>query len=144
MRKEYWAVVAGRPPHDEGTWDDWLIFDDSTGLKRAQIVVAGTPRAQSSRTRFQVAPAVHLPENGSWLKLWPETGRTHQLRIQTAARGWPILGDQLYGAPGPVFPEGIALHARSLTIQHPILGQPMTFETALPESWQAAGIVLGS
>jgi 23S rRNA pseudouridine1911/1915/1917 synthase len=143
VRKEYWAIVEGRPALDEGTWDDWLIFDDSTGIKRAQVVAAGTPRASTARTAYHVATAVQLPAGTSWLKLWPETGRTHQLRIQAAARGFPILGDALYGAAG-AFPEGIALHARSLAIHHPILNQPLTFEADPPETWRHAGIDLGS
>ena len=65
----------------------------------------------------------------------------HQLRVQTSARGLPILGDTLYGAGLP-FPEGIALHARSLTIHHPATDQPATFEAPVPDSWMRAGVVL--
>src|SRR5262245_64047846 len=44
-RKQYWAIVAGRPPVAEGVWEDWLCLDD-TGLGRVQICAPGTPRAQ--------------------------------------------------------------------------------------------------
>jgi 23S rRNA pseudouridine1911/1915/1917 synthase len=138
--KEYWALVAGQPASTEGVWEDWLIFDDATGRKRAQLCAPATPRAQAARARFRLEIAAQQPEGTSWLKLWPETGRTHQLRVQAAARGHPILGDLLYGSNAP-FPEGIALHARSLTIIHPARAVPMTFTAPLPPSWTAAGFL---
>ena len=62
------------------------------------------------------------PAGIAWLRLWPETGRTHQLRVQAAARGRPILGDSEYGSKTPFGPpNAIALHARSLGIRHPTL-----------------------
>jgi 23S rRNA pseudouridine1911/1915/1917 synthase len=92
--KEYWAIVEGRPATAQGVWEDWL-FHDKTGLGRVQIVAPGTPRGQPARTRFRREPAASLPEGLSWLILSPETGRTHQLRVQAAARGLPILGDRM-------------------------------------------------
>ncbi|XZE20908.1 RluA family pseudouridine synthase [Pirellulaceae bacterium SH449] len=70
-----------------------------------------------------------------------ETGRMHQIRIQFAARGRPIVGDQLYGSTIP-WMEGefrnapIALHARSLQFRHPQTAEPMAFEAPYPESWK--------
>jgi 23S rRNA pseudouridine1911/1915/1917 synthase len=90
--------------------------------------------------RESVEPG-RLPAGTSWLRLWPETGRTHQLRIQVARRGQPVLGDAAHGATRP-FPRGIALHARRLTIQHPILKTPLTWDAPLPATWREAGIVL--
>jgi 23S rRNA pseudouridine1911/1915/1917 synthase len=134
--KEYAAIVEGRPSADVGTWEDWLYFDD-TGLGRVQVVAPGTPRARMARTRFLVDRAAPVSEGLAWLRLWPETGRTHQLRIQSASRGMPIVGDRHYGS-SHAFPEGIALHARSLTVQHPALDRPMVFEAPLPEAWAGA------
>jgi 23S rRNA pseudouridine1911/1915/1917 synthase len=140
-RKEYWAVVAGRPRDPEGTWEDWLCAED-TGLGAAQVCRPGTPRARRALTRYRREDLGRWPAGCSWLRLWPETGRTHQLRVQAAARGLPILGDRAYGSAAP-FPAGIALHARSLTIRHPVLDRPITFEAPTPASWEEAGIALG-
>jgi 23S rRNA pseudouridine1911/1915/1917 synthase len=142
-RKEYWAIVEGDvppsgPDRDE-VWDDWLAPADAAGVVRA--VAPGTPRARRALTRVRHGSAARLPAATSWLRLWPETGRTHQLRAQAAARGRPILGDLAYGATRP-FPRGIALHARALTLRHPILQTPLTWVAPLPESWDAAGITL--
>jgi 23S rRNA pseudouridine1911/1915/1917 synthase len=75
-----------------------------------------------------------VPEGLAWLKLLPETGRTHQLRAQGASRDLPIVGDSTYGATR-AFPEGIALHARCLTVEHPISRRPIVVEAPLPASW---------
>lgn len=141
-RKEYWAIVEGRPATDRGVWEDWLCTDTATGLGRVQVVSPHAPRSRHALTRFERASAAQLPGDCAWLKLWPETGRTHQLRVQAASRGSPILGDTLYGASQP-FPRGIALHAHALTVQHPVLKQTLTFAADAPEQWQAQGIVVG-
>jgi 23S rRNA pseudouridine1911/1915/1917 synthase len=141
VRKEYWAIVEGRPQTEEGLWDDWLCVDDATGLGRVQVCSRQAPRARQALTRFARCEAERLPPGCSWLRLWPETGRTHQIRVQAAARGLPILGDRLYGAVG-AFPVGIALHARALTVLHPALQTPITFTATLPEAWTAREIEL--
>jgi 23S rRNA pseudouridine1911/1915/1917 synthase len=79
----------------------------------------------------------------SLLEIRPETGRMHQIRVQAAERGWPVLGDTVYGAKqgfGPTvsLPREriIALHARSLTFLHPIRFEPVTVVAPLPEVWR--------
>lgn len=151
--KEYWAIVAGDFPasdHDE-VWDDWLGPADATGVVRVIVpgagmgasAGAGATRARRAitRARRESDPVARLPPGTSWLRLRPETGRTHQLRVQAASRGWPILGDHAYGSSRP-FPRGIALHARALTVRHPILKSPLTWVAPLPGDWVAAGVVL--
>jgi 23S rRNA pseudouridine1911/1915/1917 synthase len=139
-QKQYWAIVAGTPAAAAGVWDDWLCVED-TGLGIVQVCSRLAPRAQRALTRFRTAGARRLPPGASWLRLWPETGRTHQLRVQAASRGLPIRGDRAYGSKEP-FPRGIALHARSLTLRHPILRHPMTFAAPVPAHWAEAGIDL--
>ena len=81
-----------------------------------------------------------IPEGVSLLTLRPETGRTHQLRVQSGSRGHPILGDSLYGSTRP-FPDGIALHAAKLVVRHPITDQAMTIAAPPPKAWLDAGIL---
>jgi 23S rRNA pseudouridine1911/1915/1917 synthase len=141
VRKEYWAIVAegAQATEEEGVWDDWLSSPDSSGVVR--VAAAGTVGAREARTRFRRDRAIRLPEGAAWLRLWPLTGRTHQLRAQAAHRGLPILGDAVYGSTR-TFPVGIALHARELEFLHPTLRRPVTLSAALPPAWEAAGIVL--
>jgi 23S rRNA pseudouridine1911/1915/1917 synthase len=149
VRKEYWAIVeaAGPGPGVDELWNDWLFEADASGVVRASPTAEQAPAgARHAITRVHWEPVarhplLRLPAGTSWLRLWPETGRTHQLRTQAARRGCPIVGDALYGAGRP-FPLGIALHARGLTVRHPALKDTRTWIAPLPEAWAAAGIVL--
>ncbi len=139
-RKQYWAVVEGKPSAPAGFWDDWLC-EENTGLGVVQVCLETAPRARHAITRYaqETIPGLRLPVGCAWLRLWPETGRTHQLRVQASVRGLPILGDRAYQAQKP-FEPGIALHARSLSLRHPISRQEMTFEAKLPAAWAEQGI----
>jgi len=71
-----------------------------------------------------------------------ETGRTHQVRIQVASRGHPVLGDFQYGASIPFGPQyddprrlAIALHARTLEFQHPTDKQRVSVTAPTPDFW---------
>ena len=69
------------------------------------------------------------------LEVRPQTGRTHQLRVQLAHHGHPIYGDAKYGSIR-TFGRGIGLHARSLTFLHPIRYEPITLTAPTPGSWR--------
>ncbi len=151
VEKEYWALVErtgaaqGESPGREGVplsvdpvWTDWLTRTARTGS--AEVVGPETPGARSAVTRVAVQPSPGLIAGLAWLRLRPETGRTHQLRAQAGARGLPILGDHDYGAKTPFGPHAIALHARELRLRHPTLQTPMTLIAPLPLSWTAFGI----
>lgn len=141
-QKEYWAIVEADPtnPPAAGRWEDWLMPPDSAGLVRV-VAEGSSPLARLAVTRYSPTPAVQLPPGTLWFRLWPETGRTHQLRAQAAGHGLPILGDTLYGSACP-FPAGIALHARSLTVSHPVLRTELRLVAPLPEAWSSAQIDL--
>ncbi len=133
-RKEYWAIVEDNSASagTSGVWEDGLLPPDASG--RARVVEADDPRATRALTYWDVGQGRTVPDGFVWLRLRPETGRTHQLRAQSAAGGLPIVGDQTYGASS-AFPSGIALHARSLTVEHPIRRRPIVVEAPLPDSW---------
>ena len=143
-RKVYWACVEGEVIPAAGLWEDWIrkVPDEA----RAEIAAEGEPGAKRATLRYRVLREL---ERGTLLELAPETGRMHQLRIQSASRGHPIWGDGLY-APARDFgppaddPRGrvIALHARSLTILHPFTKEELTFVADVPEYWPgSAGVV---
>ncbi len=141
--KEYWAIVGRRdeaspPLPRSGTWRDRIGRPDASG--RAPIFGADAegPGSSPASTRFEVVDDLHVPEGVARLRLWPESGRTHQLRAQASHRGWPIVGDSAYGSARG-FPRGIALHARSLVVEHPASRAPLRFEAGLPPSWSGWG-----
>jgi 23S rRNA pseudouridine1911/1915/1917 synthase len=142
VRKIYWAAVQGDVQPAEGIWEDWLLkVQDEARSVRA---TPDTPGARQARLRYRRLQAI---PNGTLLEVELETGRMHQVRVQAAARGWPILGDVLYGSQFPFGPPAelprdriIALHARALTFLHPIKYEPITVTAALPSEWRDLGI----
>jgi 23S rRNA pseudouridine1911/1915/1917 synthase len=136
-KKEYWAVVEGNGLAREERWDDWLAPVDPAGV--ARLVTEGSTGARRALTLAAPHVGGEVPEETALLRLLPETGRTHQLRAQTSARGLPIVGDARYGAMRP-FPVGIALHARALTFAHPVTRRTLTLVADLPETWAEAGV----
>lgn len=138
VRKVYWACVAGTVTPDEGTWEDWLrkVPDQP----RAEIVASDQPDARRAVLRYRTLGQSRF---GSWLEIELETGRMHQVRVQAAARGWPILGDELYGSNipfGEPFEDhrlrAIALHARLLEFRHPMTHEDVSLTAPLPDAWE--------
>jgi 23S rRNA pseudouridine1911/1915/1917 synthase len=125
VEKTYRAVCTGRFPAPLGEWVEW---HDELARPAAE---AGVAVAQPASTRARVT--VRAGEV-SLVELLPATGRRHQLRVQLAGRGCPIVGDRLYGSRLR-FPEGIALHATGLALAHPRTGRPVEVTTGLPSAW---------
>jgi 23S rRNA pseudouridine1911/1915/1917 synthase len=72
----------------------------------------------------------------SYVYLYPQTGRTHQLRVHLSFIGNPILGDKLYGAQREFTPEGVALHAYKIKFYHPLQKEEMEFIAPEPEDFK--------
>jgi 23S rRNA pseudouridine1911/1915/1917 synthase len=153
VRKTYTAVVEGRFPAPLGVWADWHDVISRRGQERISTIVRagiapgtseanGSPEADDEeggdgrpRPAHTRARVVCRAGEVSLVELEPSTGRRHQLRVQLSSRGCPIVGDRLYRARLP-FPEGIALHARSLDFTHPTTGRAIRLEAAVPASWR--------
>jgi len=150
MRREYIAFVEGRPRQPKGTWRNWLKLNaDET---QQTIVASAEPGAMESITHYEVI--AEFPRAGvTKLRLRLETGRRHQIRIQAARTGLPLIGDRMYHTHyRGRFPRQ-ALHAELLCLVHPDLsakapataeqnrlvrqrlgeGGNMTFTAPLPE-----------
>jgi len=126
VEKVYWAIVEGDLDKTAGTLEDWLIKNEKT--HHVEVV---EPRTRGSRQAL-----LHFQKRGehgdlTWLEVRPQTGRTHQLRVQLAHLGHPIYGDARYGSIH-TFEKAIALHARSLTFLHPVRYEPITLTSDVP------------
>ena len=128
--KVYWAVVEGNVTQLAGSLEDWLRKDRQAS--RVEVVEPGTPAARQALLHFQ-----RKAQHGglTWLEVRPQTGRTHQLRVQFAHHGYPIFGDAKYGSVH-IFDDAVALHARSLTFLHPIRYEPITLTAEVPRTWR--------
>ena len=137
VEKTYWALVQGDVAPAEGTWTDHL--KKVYGHPRAELVDEHEPEGRIAILHYRAIAPV---EAGTMLEIRLETGRTHQIRVQCAARGHALLGDELYGSPIPFGPPSddernrlIALHARSIQFRHPTSGDFHTFVAPLPNHW---------
>lgn len=130
VEKVYWAIVEGEVQKFAGSLEDWLLKNEKT--HRVEVVEPRTRGSRQALLHFQ-RKAYH--EGLSWMEVRPQTGRTHQLRVQLAHHGHPIYGDARYGSVH-TFGRAIALHARSLTFLHPIRHEPITLTAEPPRSWK--------
>jgi 23S rRNA pseudouridine1911/1915/1917 synthase len=142
VRKRYWALAQGSVEPASGTWEDWMRKVPNE--PRAEIVPADHPAGRPARLRYVVRARM---SDCTWLEIDLETGRMHQVRLQAASRGWPILGDRLYGCPIPFGVQfederlrAIALHARTLELRHPMTHEPIAVTAPLPAAWDASGL----
>ncbi|MBI2808460.1 MAG: RluA family pseudouridine synthase [Planctomycetes bacterium] len=129
IEKVYWAVVEGVVQREAGTLEDWLRKNPDT--HRVDVLEPNSPGAKQALLHYQRRAVVG---DLSWLEIRPQTGRTHQLRVQLAHRAHPIYGDARYGSVR-TFGVGIALHARALTFLHPVRYEPITLTAPLPGDW---------
>ena len=145
VTKVYWALVErssrGDLPPIEGVWEDHLL--KLPEQSRSEVSTPEIPGAKHALLAYRV-----LSSSGdeALLEIAPHTGRMHQIRIQASSRGWPIRGDEAYGARTPFGPAAeqardrvIALHGRSLTFLHPIRYEPITVTAPLGEGWGTSG-----
>jgi 23S rRNA pseudouridine1911/1915/1917 synthase len=122
--KKYFAVVEGAPPRESGTLESWL--DESNPLK-VYLAEEG-PETRRAVTHYRVQKK---GRGVTLLEVTLETGRRHQIRVQLAGAGCPIVGDKKYGAEtNPI--KRVALHAASLRFFHPTTGKPLRIESPLP------------
>jgi len=130
VEKLYWALGEGRIEPAAGECVDWLGQDERH--RRMWIVGPSVPGAQEARLAYRRLAG----SEGLWhVEVTLQTGRKHQIRLQLAHRGFPIAGDRKYGAT-TAWPAGIALHARRLTVAHPVGGERLVFEAPLPRAWR--------
>ena len=142
VKKLYWACVERIVEPLSGTWTDFL--HKVYGQPRAAIVDASHPEGQEATLHYRT---LGFHQAGSWLEIELETGRTHQIRIQAASRGYPVVGDAHYGSRlefGPAYDDqrlrAIALHARTLAFFHPTTHEEITLHAPTSQGWEAIGL----
>jgi len=125
MKKTYVARVFGHLEPKTGTVDLPLIVDWPN--RPRQIVCHETGKPAVTDWRVQ-----RYAEGETRLRLMPQTGRSHQLRVHMLALGHPILGDPLYAQGAAADYERMMLHSEELRLRHPDGGLGMRFRAAAP------------
>jgi tRNA pseudouridine32 synthase / 23S rRNA pseudouridine746 synthase len=130
--KTYWAIVEGGPQEPQGLIDLPLGRLDATRGWWMKVDPDGLP----SQTRWTVAGSGEIGGRPiAWLALEPLTGRTHQLRVHCAAKGWPIVGDVVYGSRSAAKPgaaPGLQLLARRVSVPLSKSAPPIVVEAPVP------------
>lgn len=131
FRREYRGVCLGVPDPPQGTVD--LPIGRAEGSAIARQI---RPDGDSAVTHYETLET----RNGlSLLRLLPETGRTHQLRLHMATLGCPLAGDWLYGKEDPTLIPRPALHSYALELVHPVTGEVLHLTAPLPEDMVRLG-----
>jgi 23S rRNA pseudouridine1911/1915/1917 synthase len=131
IKREYTALVRGRPESASGTVDAPLGRD----RRNPEQIAVRMDSERAAITHFEV-----IDEIGSrtLLRVRLETGRTHQIRVHLAAIGLPVCGDEQYGVANDLGLERQFLHASELSFRHPVSEEPMIFASPLPPDLASA------
>ncbi len=128
MVKTYLAVVAGRPPHRGDRLENRLVRDG----RKSRIVKSSEPDSRHASLTYR---CIASHKGTSLIEIDLETGRRHQIRVQMAGIGCPIVGDATYGASKPMDHGRIALLSRRTEFDHPTRKERMVFESPTPDGW---------
>jgi 23S rRNA pseudouridine1911/1915/1917 synthase len=130
ITKQYRAIVPGGVLSTQGVLENWIFKDDASHRMRCTHD-ANHADAKLGRLTYEV---IGREKNAGFelLKIELETGRKHQIRVQMAHAGSPIIGDRKYDSHDP-FAKGIALHCYHLALEHPTLKKRMEFTVEPPK-----------
>jgi len=131
LTREYLALVAGRPRSRRGTIDAPIGRDRTDPLRHS----LDTDSPRDAVTHFEME---ELFPRHALLRVRLETGRTHQIRVHLAAIELPVAGDPVYGRARDLGLERQFLHAARLAFRHPMTGEPVAVESALPPDLEQA------
>ena len=145
LQRVYFAVLVGELPENSGTLAGHLI-EHAKSLKMSVATARKGPGggkrmpagAKEAVTHYRVVE--RLPGH-TIVEVKLETGRRNQIRVQFADRGFPLLGDQVYGTESPIL-DRQALHAELLGFKHPITEEQVTVTAPMPADMEAALKVL--
>ena len=141
LQRVYYAVLVGELPENSGTLAGHLI-EHAKSLKMSVAKVRKGPGggkrmpagAKEAVTHYRVIE--RLPGH-TVVEVRLETGRRNQIRVQFADRGYPLLGDQVYGTESPLL-DRQALHAELLGFKHPVTEEQVTVTAPMPADMEAA------
>ena len=127
LRKVYLAAAQGETPEGGELRD--LLYRDA-GKNKSYVVKRMRRGVREAVLHYET---LERREGLSLLRIRLETGRSHQIRVQFASRGFPLVGDSRYGSAYRDAP--LALFAAALAFSHPVTGEALSFEAAPPDSW---------
>ncbi len=128
ITKTYWAIVKNTPPHNSGRLDNYLRKNQAKN--KSFVCKPNDKGAKLASLEYKV---IAKSDNYNLLEINLLTGRHHQIRVQLANINCPIKGDLKYGYKRSNNNGGISLHARHLTLLHPVKKEMITITAPLPK-----------
>ena len=128
FQKEYLAVVHGAPEEDAGRFCDLLLRD-----KARKMTMVATEPGKGVQEAILTYRVLAKKDSMSRVRIQLQTGRTHQIRVQFASRGLPLVGERKYSALED--PCEIALWSYRIAFAHPKTGEAMEFMLEPPENY---------
>jgi len=129
VKKNYRAIINRVPDPLEGKIISWLKKDSKKNTSRSYPKeVKESKKSELSYKYLAGLSGYHL------LEIYPKTGRPHQIRVQLADNGTPIVGDLRYSYPRPTQNKSICLHCQSLSFEHPVKKTMLTIEDRMPST----------
>lgn len=122
--KKYLALVHGNLSRKEGTITSYL----AENTNRMMYSTSNASKGKLSHTAYKV---LKEKKDFSLLEITLITGRKNQIRVHLADEGYPVVGDKKYGNRDDTN-KRLALHAKSITFNHPFSGKQLTFDTKIP------------
>ena len=130
IEKEYYAVVSSFTADENGVFSDLLYHDKQHN--KTFVVKTERKGVRKAELRYQCIDRCRISENEySLICVKPLTGRTHQIRVQFASRGFPLIGDKKYGSR--IDSRGPALYAFRIAFIHPVSHKRIDISVSIPD-----------
>ena len=140
IQKTYHGIVVGKLEKEKGEIKEKVkkisFFAEGFTNKSDEELLAEIKKATKTRIAELSYEVLKSNDKYSLIKIMPKTGRFHQIRIQMANMGHPILGDIKYGAKNPLPDKSIALAATAISFKTAAEDKVINLEISLPEGWE--------
>ena len=130
FKKTYFAVVHGVPEKSSGTLEHYLVKDEDSNT--VSVVSSHSNNGKKAVLEYEV---IECRDNLSLVRINLQTGRSHQIRVQFSEEGYPVYGDQKYGASMNKPGQQIALWSARIACIHPTAGQEHIFRSSPPDKY---------
>ena len=130
MERKYLAIVRGRPDRNGGRLEDYLVKN-----KKKNMVYTTSKDNNNAKKAILDFQVLESKKGLSLLSIQLQTGRPHQIRVQLASRGFPLYGDQKYGADVNRPGEQLALWSHELAFPHPTKKEEIRITSSPPDKY---------